>query len=188
MLTLWTTVAIVLVGAYFVIRRVDVRLVLSLCAAALFALAGQFPQLFVFVAREMANDKTVVPICSAMGFAYVVKLTGCDRHLITLLLRPLRYVRALLIPGGVAAAFAINTTIVSQSSTAATVGPVMVPLLLAANMSITTAGSLLLFGSSVGGELFNPGAVEIVTLSTLTGLPSTEIVRRVMPANLIASA
>jgi DcuC family C4-dicarboxylate transporter len=187
MLTLLTTVAIVVVGAYFVIRRVDVRLVLTVCAAALFAMAGQFAQLFVFVAKEMANDKTVVPICSAMGFAYVVKLTGCDRHLITLLLEPLRYVRALLIPGGVAVAFTINTTIVSQSSTAATVGPVMVPLLLAANLSVTTAGSLLLLGASVGGELFNPGAVEIVTLSTLTGQPSTEIVRRVMPANLIAS-
>jgi DcuC family C4-dicarboxylate transporter len=186
-LQLTVAAVITAVGVYFVLRRVDVRLVLLVSAALLFAVAWRFPQFFILFAKEMVNDKTVVPICSAMGFAHVVKVTGCDRHLIHLLLAPLRYARPLLIPGGVVAAYLVNTAIVSQSSTAATVGPVLVPLVVAAGYSPVTAGALLLLGSSVGGELFNPGAVEIVTLATLTNVPQTAVVGLVRPANLLAS-
>src|SRR5205085_2915583 len=77
--------------------------------------------------------------------------------------------------------------IVSQSSTAATVGPVLVPLVLAAGYSPLVAGSLLLLGASMGGELFNPGAVEIVTLARLTGQSEVATVAAVRPANLLAS-
>jgi DcuC family C4-dicarboxylate transporter len=187
-LTILLTAAIILAAAYFVLRRAEIRLVLGLSAAALFALAGQFPQFFVVLAREMANERTIVPICSAMGFAYVMKITECDRHLVHLLVRPLRAFRALLIPGGVMVAYLVNTTVVSQSSTAATVGPVLLPLLAAAEVSPMTAGALLLLGASMGGELFNPGSVEITTLAGLTDQPSPGIVERVMLPNLIASA
>lgn len=187
MITILVASAIILAGAALAVRRVDIRLVLAASAFALFALAGDLAEFFVIFAREMANDKTVVPICSAMGFAHVVKMTGCDQHLIHLLTAPLRWVRPLLVPGGIAVGFLVNTAIVSQSSTAATVGPVLIPLIVAAGISLPTAGAMLLLGASVGGELFNPGAVEIVTLSTLTGLAQTEIVRRVAPYDLIAA-
>ena len=78
-----------------------------------------------------------------MGFAYVCKLTGCDAHLVHLLVTPLRYVRPLLIPGGIVVAFFVNSAIVSQTSTVAVVGPVLIPLLLASDISRLTAGSLL---------------------------------------------
>src|SRR5207302_4121636 len=131
----------------------------------LFLLAGDFLRVFPLIAREMTNERSVVPICSAMGFAFVLKETGCDRHLVQLLLRPVRAVRWLLIPGGVAIGYLVNTTVVSQSSTAAAVGPVLVPLLLAAGTPPLIAGATLLLGASMGGELFNPGSVEIVTLA-----------------------
>src|SRR5579872_3304879 len=107
----------------------DVRLPLLLCGFALFCLAGHPAAFVVHFAREMVNDKTVVPICSAMGFAYVLKRTGCERHLILLLLGAVRRVQGLLVPGGIATGYLVNTTIVSQSSTAATVGPVLLPVL-----------------------------------------------------------
>lgn len=179
--------AIVLVGAYFAVRKTDIRIVLGVSAAALFALAGQFQQVFVFVAKEMANERTVVPICTAMGFAYVVKITACDTHLVHMLTAPLRWVRGLLIPGGTSVGWLVNMAIVSQSSTAATVGPVLVPLVLAARVSLPTAGAMLLLGASMGGELCNPGAVEIVTLAQLLDLRPEETVLRVLPANLVAS-
>lgn len=186
-LLLAVAAVVIVVAAIFVIRRVDVRLVLLLGAVVMFVAARQLPSFFVFVAKEMANEKTIVPICSAMGFASVVKLTGCDRHLVRLLLRPLEHARPLLVPGGIVAAFLVNTAIVSQSSTAATVGAVLIPLLLAGGITAETAGAALLLGASVGGELFNPGAVEIVTLAKLTAHPPVDVVRRVMPGNLLAS-
>ena len=103
-----------------------------------------------------------------MGFAHVLRLTECDRHLVLLLVRPLRRMRALLIPGGIAAGYLINTTIVSQAATAAVLGPVLIPLLRAGGLGTAAAGAILLLGSSMGGELFNPGAVEIAKLSELS--------------------
>ena len=47
-------------------------------------------------------------------------------------------------------------------------------------------GAILLLGSSMGGELFNEGAVEIVTLANLTNLSPKAVVARVVPLNLIA--
>ncbi|MCS6914301.1 MAG: C4-dicarboxylate transporter DcuC [Myxococcota bacterium] len=168
--------------------RIDVRLVLGMAAALLFLLAGQ-PLRFVAVfASEMVNDKTVVPICSAMGFAHVLQATGCDRHLVHLLLRPLRHAGPLLLPAAVGVGFLVNTAMVSQTSTAATIGVVLVPLLRGAGYAQTIAGAALLLGSSVGGEQLNPGAVEIVTLAALTGQSATEVVRRVLPMNLLSAA
>jgi len=180
-------ILILLAGGYFVYRRVEVRLVLILCGAALFALSPHFFAFFGFVASEMTNEKTIVPICSAMGFAHVLKATDCDRHLVRLLVEPLRRLRFLLIPGGVAVGYLVNTAIVSQTSTVATVGPVLLPLLTAAGISPLTGGATLLLGASMGGELFNPAAVELLTLRDQTGRASLELVGRVAPFNLAAS-
>src|SRR5262249_6459923 len=59
-----------------------------------------------------------------------------------------------------------NMPIVSQTSTAVTIGPVVIPLLAAARISAPTIGGAILLGSSIGGELFNPGAPELRTIVT----------------------
>ncbi len=168
--------------------RVDVRLTLLLGAAALFAVDGGagMAEMTAKVAAEMANAATVVPIGSALGFAYVMRLTGCDRELVRLLLRPLRLAPALLVPGGVAAGYLVNTTIVSQTGAAAVLGPILIPLLRAGGLDAVTAGATLLLGASMGGELFNPGAVEMRKLSDLTGLEGYDVVSRQAPLNFTA--
>lgn len=187
MLSTVAPLVIILIAIILMFKRVDVRLSLGLCAVLLFLIAGKWQQIFVIIAQQMTNEKTVVPICTAMGFAFVLRLTECDRHLTHLLLVPLRYTRTLLIPGGIIAAYIVNSAIISQSSTAAIVGTVLLPLLLAANIQPIIAGSLLLLGSSIGGELFNPGAVEIGKLTELTKVPATTLVAQVMPVNMMAS-
>ncbi|HEV3168017.1 MAG TPA: C4-dicarboxylate transporter DcuC [Isosphaeraceae bacterium] len=174
------------VVAFLVHRRADVRLVLMLAALPMFMVVGKLPEMFDGIATEMANKLTVVPICSALGFAFVLRMTECDQHLVQLLLLPLRRVRALLIPGGIAAAYVVNSAIVSQTGTAAVLGPILIPLLRAAGISPVTSGALLLLGSSMGGELFNPGAVEMRTLARLTHQPGTALVARMTPLNLLA--
>lgn len=181
------TLLVIAAAVALIARRVDVRLALGLGALPLFILAGKTSAYFGFFAREMANPATIVPIGSAMGFSYVLRETGCEVHLIELLLKPLRRVRALLIPGGVAAGYLVNTTLVSQTSAAAVLGPILIPLLRAGGISAATAGAVLLLGCSMGGELFNPGAVEVVTLSGLVGRPPTAVVEAIAPWNLLAS-
>ncbi len=169
------------------LNLIDVRLILLVSAAVLFLISGEFTQFFVIFAQQMANPNTIVPICSCLGFASVLKLTECDIHLTHLLITPLRYGKWLLIPGGIIAAYIVNMAIVSQSSVAAIIGTVIFPILQTIGVLPIIGGSLLLLGSSMGGELFNPGAVEIVKLAELTQESPQTIVARVIPIDLLAS-
>jgi C4-dicarboxylate transporter, DcuC family len=169
-----------------VARGFEVRMVLLLAALPLFAVMGRLPAMLAKLVAEMANPGTVVPICSAMGFAYVLRFTGCDAHLVRCLVRPLQKVRVLLMPGGILAGYLINTTIVSQAGTAAVLGPILIPVLRAGGLGPVSAGAILLVGSSMGGELFNPGAVEMRKLAELTGLSGAEVVGQSVWLNLMA--
>src|SRR4030095_4646088 len=124
-----------------------------------------------------------------MGCAYVCKLTECDAHLVHLLIGPIKKIRWLLIPGGIAVAFFVNSAIVSQTSTVSVVGPVIIPLLMAAGVSRVTAGALLLLGGSMGGELLNPPAVEVTAIKSnlQPGYQATEVIAHLLPYNLLAS-
>lgn len=165
--------------AVAVLRRVDVRLALLPAALALGLLAGRPEVIAQSFFYTFADAKFIVPICGSMGFAYVLKLFECDRHLVVLLTSPLRRVRTLLIPGAVLAGFLVNVPIISQASTAAAIGPVLIPLLLATSLTRATAGAALMLGASIGGELLNPGAPEYATV--------TEVVNALRPGSLALS-
>ncbi len=142
---------VVIVGAVVaVLRKVDVRLALLPAALALGSLAGPAKLLGVVhtVFVGFADARTVVPICSAMGFAYVLKQTGCDGHMVRLLTGPFCRASALLIPGTVLVGFPVNIPIISQTGTAVAVGTVLLPILAATRVSPVTAGAALLLGAS----------------------------------------
>jgi DcuC family C4-dicarboxylate transporter len=158
--------ALVIAAAVFAVaRRADVRLVLPLAGLALGILGGDAPGVVQTFLKTLSDERFVVPLCAAMGFARVLRQTGCDRHLVLLLTEPIRRVRPLLVPGTVVVSFLINVPVISQAGTVVTVGPVLLPLLRAAGISPVTAGSALLLGTSIGGELLNPGAPELQSVS-----------------------
>src|SRR5439155_369364 len=136
----------------------------------------------------LSNEQFVVPICTAMGFAHVLRLTGCDQHLVHLLVRPLQRVRLFLIPGAVLVGFIVNIPVISQTSTAVAIGPVLVPLLLAARISPLTTGAALLLGASLGGELINPGAPELQTVSNALSVSAGQCVSKLLPLLFIQLA
>jgi DcuC family C4-dicarboxylate transporter len=173
----WVAVAVIGVTVVSVARGVDVRLVLFLAALALTSLVGEPALAFRVFLETFSSEKFVVPICAAMGFAYVLRHTGCDRHLVRLLTAPLRYVRALLIPGVVLVGFVVNIPVISQTSTAVCLGPVVVPLMRAAGIRPAVIAACLALGASMGGELLNPGAPELLTVRDRTHLETKELVR-----------
>jgi DcuC family C4-dicarboxylate transporter len=184
----FAAVLIVLAGVVLVVRQVDVRLILLGCGLLLATLVGRPLAAFDEFTRTMVKADFVVPICCSMGFAYVLKFTGCDTHLVRLLVAPLRWIGPLVVPGAVLVPFIVNTAIISQSSTAATVGPVLLPLLLAAGLSQARAGTALLIGASVGGELLNAGAPEVAAIAQKAGvIPLTVISRMLLPALLVGA-
>jgi DcuC family C4-dicarboxylate transporter len=187
-MTLPIAIAVVdlVVVTILIALRMEVRLVLIAAAVPLFASTSGLSTMCGRLVGEMANPGTVVPICAALGFAYVMRITECDQHLVRLLLRPLNRMRVLLVPGGIVAGYVVNTTIVSQTGTAAVLGPILIPLLRAGGIAPATAGAILLLGSSMGGELFNPGAVEMRKLTELTALSGPSVVARSSSLNLLA--
>src|SRR5437763_4902093 len=184
-------VAVAVGAVVLVVRGWDVRLVLLAAALAIAGFAGidrdpaHWADPLAAVVREFlgtfSNEKFVVPICGAMGFAYVLKHTGCERHLVLLLVKPLRSVRVLLVPGVVVIGFLVNIPLVSQTSTAVCLGAVVVPLMRAAGYSMATIGACLLLGASVGGELLNPGAPELLTVFKETGVSTTRQATEYLP-------
>ena len=168
-------------AVFAVMRKVDVRLALFVAALALGVLRGHPEVIVQKFLTTLVNEQFVVPICTAMGFAYVVRLAGCDKHLVNLLVQPLRRVRPLLIPGAVLVGFIVNVPVVSQTSTAVCIGSVLIPLLLAARISPVTVGAALLLGSSVGGELLNPGVPELRTVVKETAAAAQELQRNLPP-------
>lgn len=75
-MTIVLCVAAVVVAVALIWRGYDVRLVLLLVALAIGVLAGQAGVVFRKTAETLADARFVLPICSAMGFAYVVRDTG----------------------------------------------------------------------------------------------------------------
>ncbi|HEX3147216.1 MAG TPA: C4-dicarboxylate transporter DcuC [Gemmataceae bacterium] len=159
--------ALLIVGlaVYAVARGIDVRLVLLVAAFALAGLRGKVEPIVAKFLATFTDEQYVVPICTAMGFAYVLRLTECDLHLVRFLVKPLRSARLFLVPGVVLVGFLVNVPIISQTSTAVCLGAVVVPLMRAARMSDLTIGACVLLGASIGGELLNPGAPELNTIA-----------------------
>ncbi len=163
--------AIIAVAMFCLVKKAEVRLVLFAAGLALASLAGKPLVVFEVFLAEMANVKTIGPICSAMGYAYVLRAIGADRELVHLLLAPARRRWWLLIPGGCAAGFVANIAVTSQTAVAATVGPILVPLMLAAGYTPAAAAATLVLGCSGGGSLFNPGDADLVAIHEASRAP-----------------
>jgi DcuC family C4-dicarboxylate transporter len=89
-----------------------------------------------------------------------------------------------MLPGGILAAYLINMAVSSQTSTAAAIGPILVPLFLAAGFSKEVAGAALLLGASFGGDLLNPGAQDVVAIASVASVGAAELSARVIPASV----
>jgi C4-dicarboxylate transporter, DcuC family len=110
------------------------------------------------------NEKLLLLLCMAMGFAYVLHETQCDVHLVQLLIKPFRRVRGLFLMGVVWTGFLVNIPLVSQAATAAVAGAVLLPLGKALGLRTAVVAAALLLGSSIGGELLNPSSPETRTV------------------------
>lgn len=180
----WTQLsaaAIVVVAIVGVMRGVDVRIVLFAAALAIASLVSDPMLVIRSFFSTFSNERYVVPICSAMGFAFVLRHTECDQHLVRLLMRPVAAMRLLLIPAVILVGFMVNIPVISQTSVAVCLGPVVIPLMRAAGMSNETIAACLCLGVSMGGELMNPGAPELQTIRALTNVDATILARSFIP-------
>ena len=119
----------------------------------------------------MANPRDGRADRRGHGFRLRAPRHRCDRHLVQLLLVPFRRFRPHPDPGRDRRR--ISDQYHDREPGGYGLGPRPDPAAAPASggLGAAEAGAVLLLGSSMGGELFNPGAVEMRKLAELTGLP-----------------
>ena len=88
-ITIGLALLVVCATVYALIKRYETRLVLLTAGLVMTLIAMDPMAAFKQFDKSMTNGSLIIAICSALGFAGVISLTGCDRHLVRLLTKPL---------------------------------------------------------------------------------------------------
>lgn len=155
---IWVGGLVVILTFYAIIKRYETRLVLFLSGVVMALLAGKPMEAIDAFAKSMVNSSLVPVILTVMGFAFVMKLTKCDSHLVHLLAGFLTKFRPILIPGSVLVTFAINIALPSAAGCAAAVGAILIPALISAGVHPALAASAVMAGT--WGSVLSPGATH----------------------------
>lgn len=149
------SLVVVAITIYLLIKQYETRMVLIgsglvMCLLALTPMAG----LDAFSER-MTSGSLIQAICASMGFAYVMKYTECDTHLVRTLTGMMSRMGFFLIPMTVVVTYFINIAIPSAAGCAAAVGATLIPLLIGARIHPAIAGAAVLSGTI--GSFLSPG-------------------------------
>jgi DcuC family C4-dicarboxylate transporter len=137
-------------------------------------LAGDPMAAFRGFSHAMTESRIFEAIISVMGFALVLKLTECDKHLIHLLVKALRKAGPLLIPAATLVTFFINTSITSAAGCSAAVGAIMIPFLMVAGVHPAIAASAVFAGTY--GANFNPGYPQVLIVADVAKVTPMDVV------------
>ncbi len=174
---------------YLLAKRYEPRMVLFGAGLLLAAIAGDPAGALAEFSKSMKQNTLFEVIITSMGFATVVKATGCDKHLIAVFVKVLRRMGPFLVVGVAFATTIVNIAIPSAAGTSAAVGVILIPLLISAGVSAPIAAAAVLAGL-YGGNL-NPGHVHPTMVAELAGKSSMEFVSMVavpLLASVLASS
>ena len=115
--------------------------------------------------KSMTSAGLIKAICASMGFAYVMKVTKSDQHLVLLLTKPMKNIGFLLIPATFVLTYFINIAIPSAAGCSAAVGATMIPLLMASGVRPAMAGAAV-FAGTFGGVL-SPGSAHNIFVTDM---------------------
>ena len=158
---------------YFLIKKAETRTVLIGVGLIMSILTLNPMGALDAFAKSMTSSGLIMAICSSMGFAYVMKYTQCDTHLVHLLTKPLSGLKFFLIPIATVITFFINIAIPSAAGCAAAVGATLIPVLKSAGVRPATAGAAILAGTF--GSMMSPGSSHSAMISEMSGLTITQV-------------
>lgn len=174
-LLLWVGIAIVIGTIGLLIKGYETRVVLLAAGFTMAILAGNPLGAFNAFSSRMVFGGLIEPILSVMGFAYVMKLTKCDAHLINLLAKGLKKVQLFLIPGACLTAAFVNVSLTSAAGVSAAVGSILIPMLIAAGVRPALAAAAV-FGGTFGSCLSPGNAHNVFIAEKLVQKPVMEVV------------
>lgn len=179
-------IAGIIVAVYLLIKKYETRTVLIAVGLLMSILTLNPMGALDAFAKSMTSGGLIMAICSSMGFAYVMKYTQCDTHLVHLLTKPLSGLKFFLIPTATVITFFINIAIPSAAGCAAAVGATLIPVLKSAGVRPATAGAAILAGTF--GSMMSPGSSHSAMISEMSKLTVTEVNLSHAPYTIIAGA
>lgn len=132
----------------------------------------------------MTKASVLKAICASMGFAFVMKYTKCDMHLVKLLTSPLRNLGFFLIPIAFIITFFISIAIPSAAGCSAAVGATLIPLLMASGVKPAMAATAVVTGT-LGGVL-SPGTSHNSIVANIANISVTEVIKVQTPNSIVA--
>ena len=176
----------IVAAVYLLIKKYETRTVLIAIGLLMSILTLNPMGALDAFAKSMTSGGLIMAICSSMGFAYVMKYTQCDTHLVHLLTKPLSGLKFFLIPTATIITFFINIAIPSAAGCAAAVGATLIPVLKSAGVRPATAGAAILAGTF--GSMMSPGSSHAAMISEMSKLSVPEVNLTHAPYTIIAGA
>ncbi len=174
---------VVIAVIYLLLKRHESRMVL-IGAGIIMAIIGGKPMAALDAfAKSMTNAGLITSVCSCMGFALVMKYTGCDKHLVELIGKGLKKLGFLLIPGATVATFIVNIAIPSAAGCTAAVGVILIPILMSAGVHPAMAAAAIKSGTF--GSMLSPGLVHNAVIAKLANVPVTAVIANHMWADVL---
>lgn len=175
----------ILVAILLLVKKRETKTVL-ICVGFILCLLSLSPMsaLDAF-AKRMTSGGLIMAICASMGFAYVMRYTKCDQHLVRLLTVPLRGLGFLLIPLTTVLTFFINIAIPSAAGCSAAVGGTLIPVLMASGVRPAMAAAAVFCGTF--GSMLSPGSshnafvAEVVSKQTGVDTSVTDMIIAQLP-------
>lgn len=183
---IWLGGLIVLLTFAAIIKKYETRMVLFLSGLLMAILSGKPLEAITAFQTAMINSGLVPVICTVMGFAFVMRLTKCDSHLVHLLATPLTKFRPVLIPGAVLVTWTINIALPSAAGCAAAVGAILIPALMAAGVHPAMAASAVLAGT--WGSVVSPGNSHNPFVAKLANVDVMTVIATLSSTALITAA
>ena len=175
--------ALIVVGViYLLLKRHESRMVLIAAGILMCIIAGKPMAALDAFAKSMTNAGLITSVCSCMGFAWCMKYTGCDKHLVVAIGKVLKKMGFLLIPGATLATFVVNIAITSAAGCSAAVGVIFIPILMAAGVHPAMAAAAVKSGTY--GSMLNPGLVHNGVIAKLAGTQITDVIGNHMMATV----
>ena len=169
-----------------IIKKYETRLCLMIGGFVMAGVALK-PMMAVNGFVKTMTSSLVITICSIMGFAYVMKMTHCDEHMVKTLTRVLKKVPVLLIPGAVVATWLCNIPLTSAAGCSAAVGAILIPALIQSGVHPGMAAAAVFAGT--WGSVLSPGNTHNVFISKMAadaGLSNSSVME-VISVHAVAS-
>lgn len=170
---LYIGIILVIATLYLLIKRYEARMILVIAGLIMCCVAGSPIKALDAFAKGMGNGM-IASACSSMGFALIMRFTGCDKHLINALAKVLTKVRFLVIPGAVLGTFIVNIALPSAAGTAAAAGAVFIPIMMGMGVHPALAAAAVKCGTY--GSMLNPGLAHNVMVAKIAGVDVSQVI------------